>query len=125
MTQGERVKAIRKELGLTLESFGEKLGVGKSAISNIEKGYRNLTEQMFKSICREFNVNEEWLRNGTEPMFVDKSREEEIASYMGTLLSKDGEEVEFQKKFIKALAKMDVEEWKTIQKLIDYVAKEK
>lgn len=125
MTQGERVKAIRKELGLTLESFGEKLGVGKSAISNIEKGYRNLTEQMFKSICREFNVNEEWLRKGTEPMFVDKSREEEIASYMGTLLSKDGEEVEFQKKFIKALAKMDVEEWKTIQKLIDYVANEK
>ena len=48
MTQGERVKEIRKALGLTFEKFGEPLGVGKTAISNIEKGNRNLTEQMTK-----------------------------------------------------------------------------
>ena len=57
MTQGERVKEIRKTLDLTMEKFGEKLGVGKTAISNIESGNRNLTEQMSKSICREYNVN--------------------------------------------------------------------
>ena len=50
MTQGERVKEIRKALGLTLERFGEKVGVGKTAISKIEKGERGLTEQMTKSI---------------------------------------------------------------------------
>ena len=48
MTQGERIKEIRKSLDMTLEKFGEKLGVGKTAISNIEKGNRNLTEQMAK-----------------------------------------------------------------------------
>ena len=53
MTTGERVKEIRKTLNLTLEKFGEKLGVGKTAISKIEKDERNLTDQMAKSICRE------------------------------------------------------------------------
>ena len=53
MTQSERVKEIRKTLDLTMEKFGEKLGVGKTAISNIESGNRNLTEQMSKAICRE------------------------------------------------------------------------
>lgn len=70
MTQGERVKELRKSLNLTLEKFGEKLGVGKTAISNIEKGNRNLTEQMALAICREFRVNYYWLTKGEEPMFI-------------------------------------------------------
>ena len=69
----ERIKQLRKELGLTLDKFGEKIGVGKTAISKIENGDRSVTDQMFKSICREFNVREEWLRNGEEPMFVPVS----------------------------------------------------
>lgn len=70
MTHGERVKMIRKELKLTLEKFGERLGVGKTAISNIEIGNRNLTEQMALSICREFRVNYYWLVNGDGEMFT-------------------------------------------------------
>lgn len=65
----ERIKQLRKQLGLTLDKFGERLGVGKAALSRIENGSNNVTDQMFKSICREFNVREEWLRNGEEPMF--------------------------------------------------------
>lgn len=60
----ERIKKIRKYYGLTLESFGQKLGVTKTAISRLEKGERNVTEQMILSICREFNINEDWFRNG-------------------------------------------------------------
>lgn len=69
MTQGERVREIRKTLNLTLDKFGEKLGVKKAGLSAIENGNRNLTDQMFKSICREYNVREEWLRTGEEPKF--------------------------------------------------------
>lgn len=68
MTVNDRVKEIRKSQGLTLEKFGEKLGVRKTAISSIEHGINGVTDQMFKSICREFNICEEWLRNGTGPM---------------------------------------------------------
>lgn len=69
MTQGERVKEIRKTLNLTLEKFGQKLGVGKTAISNIEKGKRGLTDQMTISICREYNVNYDYLIYGNGEMF--------------------------------------------------------
>ena len=68
MTQGERVKEIRTVLSLTLEKFGEKLGVGKTAISKIEKSERSLTDQMAKSICREYNVNYDWLMESKEQL---------------------------------------------------------
>lgn len=66
----ERIKELRKSLGLTLEKFGERLGVSRAALSNIENGNRSVTDQMFKSVCREFSVNEEWLRDGTGEMFL-------------------------------------------------------
>ena len=71
MTQNERVKEIRKTLGLTLEKFGERIGVTRGSMSNIENGNRNLTEQMTKSICREFGVDYMWLTTGDGEMFVD------------------------------------------------------
>lgn len=71
MTQGERVKQARKSLGLTLEQFGEKVGVTKQTVSRIENGINNLTEQMIKSICREFGVDYIWLTTGEGEMFVD------------------------------------------------------
>lgn len=71
MTQNERVKEVRKSLGLTLEKFGERIGVTRGSMSNIENGNRNLTEQMTKSICREFGVDNIWLTTGEGEMFVD------------------------------------------------------
>ena len=71
MTQGERVLEIRKVLGLTMDKFGEKLGVQKSAISKIEKDKVNLSDQMVKLICREYNVNYDWLMDDDGEMFSD------------------------------------------------------
>lgn len=70
MTQGERVKKIRKSLDLTLEKFGAKLGVTKTTVSRIENGINNLTDQMTKSICREFGVDYIWLTTGEGEMFA-------------------------------------------------------
>lgn len=75
----ERVKILRKSLNLTLEKFGARLGVGKNAISRIETGKSNLTDQMFLSICREYNVNPTWLEKGTGPMFLERSEDDEYA----------------------------------------------
>ncbi len=69
----EKVKELRKALGLTLEKFGEKLGVGKNAISRIETGKSNLTDQMLKAICNVNwdgrHVNEEWFHDNSKEMF--------------------------------------------------------
>lgn len=112
----ERIKELRKTLGLTLESFGDKVGVGKSTISRIENGTNGLTEQMILSICREFNVNEEWLRSGTGEMFKDMTLDEEIISFIGDI-QWDASNT-FKKRFISAIAKLNEEEWKVLEKII-------
>lgn len=94
MTQGERVKEVRKFRKMSMEQFGERLGVQKSAISKIEKGDRGLTEQMLKAICREFNVNETWLRTGDGDMPQKLSEEEEIADLVSDVLE-NGKNNEF------------------------------
>lgn len=79
MTTNDRVKEIRKYENLTLEKFGARLGVGKTAISKLENGERGVTDQMIKSICREFRVNEQWLRDGTgEPYVIPDDPDAEI-----------------------------------------------
>ena len=70
----DRVKELRAALSLTSEAFGARLGVTKAAISKIENGSRSVTDQMVLSICREFNVNEAWLRSGQGSMFRQDSQ---------------------------------------------------
>ena len=65
----ERIKELRKALGLSGEKFGESLGVQRMAISLLESGKNNLTDQMIKLICLTYNVNEDWLRTGEGSMF--------------------------------------------------------
>lgn len=86
MTQGERVKMVRESKRLTLDQFGEKLGVTKTAISRIENGTRGLTEQMLKAICREFSINEKWLRTGDGDMPQKLSEDEEVADLVSDIL---------------------------------------
>lgn len=96
MNQCERVREIRKQLGLTLDKFGEKLGVTKTAISRIERGERNCTEQMIKSICREFNVDYMWLTTGEGNMFIDSDND--VINAIDRIMAGESE---FHKKLLK------------------------
>lgn len=78
MTAGERVREVRNAANLSMEKFGAKVGVGKTAISKIEHGENALTDQMAKSICREFGVSETWLRTGDGPMIEPVNEDEEL-----------------------------------------------
>lgn len=122
MSQGQRVKELRKELNLTLEKFGKPLGVGKTAISKIENGENSLTDQMIISICREYNASEEWLRNGAGEMFVPLTRNQVIADFAADLIK---EKDSFKSKLIEALANLNEEEWKVLEKLATDLANKK
>lgn len=111
-----RVRKVRKELGLTLEKFGKRLGVSNPAISKIENGQNNVSEQMIKSICREFNVNETWLRTGEGEMFVDMDTEDELMRWAGEVLS--GSDTSFQKRFVKMLMGLNPAQWKVLEEKI-------
>ena len=71
MTQGERIREVRKTLGLTLEKFGEKIGMKKNSVSQHENGKNSVTEQVVKAICREYSVDYMWLTTGDGEMFID------------------------------------------------------
>jgi len=65
----ERIKQLRKKLELTQQVFSERIGIKRNTIAMYEMGKTIPSDQTILSICREFNVNEEWLRNGTGEMF--------------------------------------------------------
>ena len=88
MTQGERVRFIRKNsnINLTLEKFGERIGLRKSSLSQIENDINTLTDSNIKAICREFDVREEWLRTGKGEMFEQLTEQQKIMKYTALLL---------------------------------------
>lgn len=104
----QRIKNIRKAAGLTQEQFGEKIGVGKMAVTYYEGGKRTPTETTIKLICSVFGVNEEWLRNGSGEPYADRSKEEEIARFVGEVEIMDDDSV--IKQFISLLASMNKEQ---------------
>lgn len=73
MTIGERIKKVRRSLDLTQQEFCGRIGLKRNSISLIESGSRNTSDQTIYSICREFSVNEEWLRTGEGEMFAPKA----------------------------------------------------
>lgn len=124
MEQGQRVKAVRKELGMTLDAFGKRVGVTKTAISNIENGARCLTDQMLLSICREFGVNETWLRTGAGEPFMPPSRSEEMGRLVKSLMADKPES--FRSRLITALLRFDADgpEWQLLENIYNSVAAE-
>lgn len=76
----ERIKILRKQLKLTQEQFASKLGVKRAAIGQVETGYNNVSEQLIKLICFNYNVNESWLRTGKGEMFEKSDNLEDLLS---------------------------------------------
>lgn len=109
----ERIKSLRKALGMTQAEFGEKLGIKKNSVSQIESGINAVTEPNILAICREFHVNESWLREGVGEMFVATSRDEDIASFVATALQGTGDN--FQRRLLSVLSRLSAEEWEWIE----------
>lgn len=119
----ERVKQLREALGLSQEALGARVGVTRGSISRLESGTNNVTPAMIISLCREFNVNEEWLRNGTGEMFNDLSQDEELAYIVGQALPQADD---FVKNTFIALGRLSqeftAEDWQVVKKFVDALA---
>lgn len=117
------IKQLRLQLGLTQEEFGERIGVKRNTVASYEAGNRTPTEQGFLSMCREFNVREEWIKNGTGEMFEDLSEDEKIASILGSVFTDtDSEIYDFKMAVFRELGKLDEKDWIVIRKLIDGIS---
>lgn len=118
---GERIRQVRKAFKLKQAEFAEKIGVKPNTITSYETGLRMPSDRTIYDICREFGVNEIWLRTGEGEMFRAKTRDVEIAEYVGKVLSGSDE---FQRRFIALLSRLTTDEWRLIESIALKLAEE-
>ena len=114
----ERMKLLRTELGYTQEEFAKRLGLARNSIANYEIGRREPTNAIIFSICREFGVNEDWLRNGTEPMYLPTG--DKLEGYLGQISKGDDT---FIKDLIEVYMELDETSKEALRKIASAMAK--
>lgn len=112
MVISDRIKQLREYLELSQSDFASKIYLERSTVSLIERQQRNITDRTIKDICREFNVNEQWLRSGEGTMFNEIPRESEIGKYIGQVLKSDDE---FIKNYIISYMSLDEKSKKIVR----------
>lgn len=110
----ERIRKLRRHLDLTQQEFADRLSVKRGAIANYEIGRNEPTDAVISLICREFNVNEEWLRNGTGEMFIEMDKEDQLMEWAGRVLA--SESSSFKKKFVRMLMSLSEDEWEFLER---------
>lgn len=114
-TTNTRIKKLRKALDLTQEEFGKRIGVKRNTVATYEIGRNTPIDAVISNICREFNVNETWLRTGAGEMFRELSRDQELANFFGDVLR--GESDDFRKRFISMLSRLDTTDWEALERM--------
>lgn len=112
----ERIKYLRKTLGLTQVEFGARLGIKGNTVASYELGRSSPIDAVVSLICREFGVSENWLRTGEGEMFPPTTRAEEIQAFLGDVIA---EKDSFRFRFLSALAQLDPSDWKGLEHLMD------
>lgn len=117
-----RIRLIRESLGMTQEDFSSRIKLSRNFIAQVESGKKTPSERTIRDICREYGINEEWLRTGAGDMFRKQTRNQEILDFVDkTLRCVDSD---FKKRFLCAISKLNEEDWKTLQKISDELSKE-
>lgn len=119
MNEHERLKELRKALGVKQGEFAKRISTTQGHISDIENGRKSLSERTAKLICLEFNVNEEWLRTGKGEMFVDVLPEDELGAYLGKIGTGDYPEIE---RIIKAYFRLPEESQRAVDLFLKSLA---
>lgn len=109
----ERIVELIKALGIKKTIFARTLNVSQAFVSQLCSGERVPSDRTIADICREFDVSEEWLRNGTGPMFMEKTRDEELAEFFGHVLARD----DFKQRLLAALSRLDESEWSMLEQV--------
>lgn len=120
MSINERIKEVRTHVGLTQQEFADKIKVKRNTVATYEMGRSNPSDSALSLICKEFDVNEGWLRNGIGEMFIKKTKDEQIASFLGDIEKTDDND--FKRRLVSALAQLDDVGWDEMEKLIDSIA---
>lgn len=117
----DRIRQLRKELGLNQTEFGSRIGIKQGSVAGYESGARIPLDAVIASICREFHVNEEWLRSGTGEMFVEIDKENQLMIWAASVLKDESDS--FKRRFVNMLMSLDESDWETIEKIANELNK--
>lgn len=118
----DRIRKLRRMLDLTQQEFADKIGMKRNTVANYETGRNEPSASVISLICRVFNVNEEWIRTGEGEAFIQRSRNQVIADFLGDLIV--GEDT-FKKRLIESLAELDERDWEGLEKLANSLVHKK
>lgn len=102
-----RIKELRNALHLTQQEFSDRLGTSRGNIACYETGKNTPSDAVVSLICREFNVNENWLRNGSGEMFKKRLTVDPIGDYVEELLTEDNAFFDLIKEMMRAYHELD------------------
>ncbi len=119
----ERLKKLRKSLDLTQQEFADKIGIARGNIAAYEVGKNAPSDAVISLICKIFNVNENWLRNGTGEMSLPKDRQTEITELTKQLLNEEPNS--FKNRLVSVLANLTEEQWELLADMAEKLVKEK
>lgn len=111
----ERIRKLRRELDLTQREFADRIGIKRNTVATYETGRNIPIDAVVSLICRTFNVNENWLRNGEGDMFIVVDKELELMEWAGEVLREESSS--FRHRFVAALSVLDEKDWKEIERL--------
>lgn len=114
----DRIKKIREDAGLNQSKFGERISISRSAVWKIENGENTPSEQTISLICKEFNVNDRWIREGIEPMY--QPSEDKLSYYLGQI--KGGND-DFIKDLVEVYMELDQNSKEALKKIATSMAK--
>lgn len=115
MTIGERVKELRKQVNLTQQAFADRLNLKRNTVGSYEVNVVEPSDRTISDICREFNVNETWLRTGEGEMFNQITQSEKLAAFLADITA--NEEDSFKRQFLEVLAELEPEDWKFLERM--------
>ena len=121
MTIGERVKELRKQVNLTQQAFADRLNLKRNTVGSYEVNVVEPSDRTISDICREFNVNETWLRTGEGEMFNQITRSEKITSFLTEITEDEGDD--FKRRFVEMLAELEPEDWKFLERMAEKLQK--
>ena len=117
MTTSERISVLIDELQISKSDFASAINVTPAYVSKIINKGAIPSERVLEKICKEFTVRESWLNNGEGEIFIELTKDQEIADFLGDLIS--DETVDFKKRLISGLAKLNQEQWSQLEIIMD------
>lgn len=111
----ERITKVIKDKAKTKTEFAEKLNISQSFVSRLASGEKEPSDRTIADICREFDVNEDWLRTGQGDPYVQLSRDEELSQFFGDVMK--GEDPNFRRRLLSVMSRLTTDEWALLEQM--------